>query len=242
MLSTVSPLSIVLSLTSLAYLASPVEGFNTFRRNNDVRALPHWCQRNLKTIEHIYNLTVYPNNVPIITQGGAAVPAGLFSEQATGRVSPLGNFSGFEDSIEYFFALAPTPQPQENNFVFYEADVVAYTSGCPNIASSIAYLRTGSYDNATGKIDPTKGTTTLSQVAFWRFDSAGAVLDYQAWIPNLQRWLAVATNVDFNLPIVQDATPSVLCPVIQQRCTGADQQYTDTDACINELKAKPFGK
>jgi hypothetical protein len=63
-------------------------------------SLPSWSQRNLNTIEKIYNLTVYPNNVPIVSIGASAVPAGLFNENATGRISPLGNFTGFDDSIE----------------------------------------------------------------------------------------------------------------------------------------------
>jgi hypothetical protein len=59
----------------------------------------------------IYNLTIYPDQLPILEQGAAAgVPPGLFNENATGRVDPVGKFTGFEDSIEYFFALAPVPQ------------------------------------------------------------------------------------------------------------------------------------
>src|SRR5947209_18932286 len=68
-----------------------------------------FAERNLNTIRKIYNLTVYPNQLPIIAQGGSAVPSGLFSPSASGRVTPIGNFTSFEDSIEYSFALAPVP-------------------------------------------------------------------------------------------------------------------------------------
>lgn len=124
--------------------------------------------RNLKTISEIYNLTVWPStispsyfishpavlpqpnqrtdNLPIITQGGAAVPPGLFAENATGRVSPLGNFTGFEDSIEYFFALALVPSPPAYS-VFSKATVVEFSSGCPEVAASVAWLETR-VDNA----------------------------------------------------------------------------------------------
>lgn len=128
------------------------------------RHLPDYAQRNLDTIRRIYNLTVYPNNVPIVTQGASAVPPGLFDQEATGRVSPVGNFSGFDDSIEYFFALAPTPQAQ-NGVAIYKADVVEFTSGCPEVASSLVYLRTGTVDPETGKLDESKPTSTLSQVS-----------------------------------------------------------------------------
>lgn len=35
--------------------------------------------------------------------------------------------------------------------------------------------------------------------------------------------------------------PSELCPVIQQRCTGSNQQYLDEAACVAELGVKNFG-
>lgn len=56
-----------------------------------------WSARNLKTIQTIYDLTVYPKNVPIITGGDDKVPANLFSTNATGRFSPVGEFEGFAD-------------------------------------------------------------------------------------------------------------------------------------------------
>jgi hypothetical protein len=125
--------------------------------------LPEYAQRNLDTIRKIYNLTVYPNNAPIVAKGAAAVPSGLFSQHATGRVSPVGNFSGFSDSIEYFFALAPTPRA-EGGLGIYQADVLEFTSGCPDVAASVVYLRTGHVDEKTGALDMSKPTSTLSQV------------------------------------------------------------------------------
>lgn len=126
-------------------------------------SLPDYAQRNLDTVQRIYNLTVYPNNAPIVAHGAAAVPPGLFSENAAGRVSPVGNFSGFDDSIEYFFALAPTPQGG-NGLGIYQADVLEFTSGCPEVAASLVYLRTGHVDPETGALDESQPTSTLAQV------------------------------------------------------------------------------
>jgi hypothetical protein len=61
-----------------------------------------WSARNLKTIQTIYDLTVYPKNVPIITGGEENVPPNLFSANATGRFSPVGEFEGFEDCRPHF--------------------------------------------------------------------------------------------------------------------------------------------
>lgn len=66
---------------------------------------PDWYNRNLNTVRQIYDLTVYPNNIPILMAGGKAVPPHLFDANATGRVSPVGDFENFEDSIEYVICL-----------------------------------------------------------------------------------------------------------------------------------------
>lgn len=97
-------------------------------------------RRNLKTIQSIYNHTIYPNNVPIIESDGKALPSGLFSQFATGRVSPLGNFTGFTDSIEYFFALAPVPSPSNLFQGITKAEIVEFTSGCDEVAASTVHL------------------------------------------------------------------------------------------------------
>lgn len=130
------------------------------------RQLPSFAERNLATIRAIYNLTVYPNNDPIVKLGSSQVPPGLFSPSAIGRVSPVGEFSGFNDSIEYFFALAPVPSdPEFQGVAIYQADVVEFTSGCPGIAASLVYLRTGKVDPQTGEVDSRVPVSTLSQVS-----------------------------------------------------------------------------
>lgn len=155
-------LSIFSLLTSsfCSALSLPPDGHANDKRYS---SLPEYAQRNLDTIRKIYNLTVYPDNVPIVNHGAEAVPPGLFNQDATGRVSPVGNFSGFADSIEYFFALAPTPQIS-NGIGFYSADVVEFTSGCPEVAASVVYLRTAHINKTTGEVDHSKPKSTLSQV------------------------------------------------------------------------------
>lgn len=48
-------------------------------------------------------MTVYPNNIPVIANGSAAVLPELFDLNVTGRITPVDNFTVLEDSIEYFF-------------------------------------------------------------------------------------------------------------------------------------------
>lgn len=69
----------------------------------------------------------------------------------------------------------------------------------------------------------------------------GAVLRYEAWIPNLQAWNMAALGLDFGDSTTDKAAASKLCPVIQQRCQGANQQYANAKDCVAVLEGKPFG-
>jgi hypothetical protein len=102
----------------------------------------HYEQRNFRTLSKIYNLTVYPNQLPILQHGAAAVPPGLFNQNATGRVDPVGNFTGFQDSIEYFFALAPVPQANPSSQAFSRIQLTEFSSACPDVAASVVFFFT----------------------------------------------------------------------------------------------------
>ena len=127
------------------------------------------AERNFETIRSIYNLTVYPNNLAIHTGASNAIPPGLFNTNATGRITPVGNFTGFTDSVEYFFALAPIPSSSNNNLAIYKSDLVQYTSGCRDIAASVVYLYAGRVDPTTGNYVGNQ-TTILVQVLKTQFD------------------------------------------------------------------------
>ena len=95
--------------------------------------------------------------------GSTAVPPGLFNEKATGRITPLGNFTGFVDSIEYFFGLVPTPDPPAY-LAISAADVVSFTSGCAEVAASVVYLTISVYN--PGAPNHGQFRTKLKQVSF----------------------------------------------------------------------------
>ncbi|CAN8097467.1 unnamed protein product [Discula destructiva] len=200
-----------------------------------------FAARNLATVQAVYNQTVYPlNTVAIKTQGQSV--AALFDPEARGRITPLGNFTGALDSIEYFYGLAPAPQTNPGGLGIYEAEVVEFTSGCPEVASSLVYLKTGPVNNVTGGLIPGSEVTILKQMAFWRFNATGAVQLYEAFIPTLQLWTTVSTGVDLSVGIYQAGLIAVqLCPAIQQGCTGVDQVYSGITDCSAQLLAKTFG-
>jgi hypothetical protein len=79
-------------------------------------------------------VTVFPANAKIIAEGAPAVPPGLFNANATGRVTPIGEFFGFQDSFEYFFGLAPLPSGSPPNGAISKATLAEFTSGCPEVS------------------------------------------------------------------------------------------------------------
>ncbi|KAJ7908458.1 hypothetical protein B0H13DRAFT_660138 [Mycena leptocephala] len=203
---------------------------------------PHWYTRNKQTIQKIYDLTVYPNNAAIIFGGDAAVPKGLFNMNATGRVTPVGEFFGFQDSIEYFWGLAPLPSGVPPNGVISRATLTDFTSGCAQVAASTVYLTVSTLnaDNSTGPY-----ISTLKQIAFWHFDNHGAVLKYEAWIPNLDPFVGLlhgGTDSSFYTPAGMTATIQGVCGLQAQTCVGPNQVYASAADCVAELKAKPFGR
>ncbi|KAJ6580576.1 hypothetical protein DFH09DRAFT_1146150 [Mycena vulgaris] len=186
---------------------------------------PHWHKRNRETIQQIYDLTVFPANAKIIAQGASAVPAGLFNVNATGRVTPVGEFTGFQDSIEYFFGLAPVPTGVPPNGVITKATLVEFTSGLRGARPNA--------DNSTGEV-----LTALKQIAFWHFDAKGSVLKYDAWIPSLDRYYNVAHGFGFDLynPAEMSGTIQQICGAQAQTCVGPNT------SALKTLTAKPFGR
>jgi hypothetical protein len=81
----------IATLVSLFLLLSAGMGLNPYQLPRDASAFQ---QRNLDTINGIYNLTTYPNNLAFLQGGVNAIPNGLFAEDVVGRVTPLGDLSG----------------------------------------------------------------------------------------------------------------------------------------------------
>ena len=118
-----------------------------------------------------------------------------------------------------------------------------FTSGCPTVASSVVYFRTTvSNPNAT---NDGQYLTTLKQVAFWEFDRRGAVLKYDAWIPNIRLYTALSSGrgniVAPPSPPEQAAAIKQTCTTAQALCTGNNTEYATFDDCVKTLSDKPFG-
>ncbi|KAI3392403.1 hypothetical protein diail_5730 [Diaporthe ilicicola] len=195
-------------------------------------------QRNLDTISKIYNLSTYPNNLAFLEGGEAVIPAGLFSEEVTGRITPIGNFTGLHDTVEYFFALTPDPAPP-TYATWTNATITHFVSECAEVAATVVYGKTMGV-NASVPATYQKLVSTIKQVSFWRFDDAGAVLKYDAWIPTLQQWWNTTHDVA-HYPVDETLVRNQLCQATQSKCTGANKQWDSLDQCVTNLSQKPMG-
>jgi hypothetical protein len=198
-----------------------------------------YAKRNFKTISSIYNLTVYPNQLPIFQAGGAGVPEGLFNKDVVGRVDPVGNFTGFEHSIEYFFALSPLPQGNPAKAAITGYRIAEFSSQCRDVAASVVYLYCSVVN--PGCADHGKPLPPLKQVAFWRFDRHGAVLKYDAWIPNLNSWVEATTAAYIADPQFRAASIEQICGATQMRCSGPNKQWSSVGECVAALSEKQYG-
>ncbi|KAJ7243074.1 hypothetical protein C8J57DRAFT_1367153 [Mycena rebaudengoi] len=203
------------SLLSLAFALS------TTLSCSASKAIPdNWYQRNKNTIQGIYNLTVFPANTRIIAGGAAAVPPGLFNVNATGRITPVGQFANDPSAIT-------------------KATIVAFTSGCPEVASSVVYLTVSTVnpDNSTGPY-----VSSQKQIAFWRFDDEGAVLKYDAWLPGLDHYVRVINRGEDPYDAASaNATVHAVCDAQALTCTGKNMQYANAAECVSILEKKKLG-
>lgn len=82
--------------------------------------------------------------------------------------------------------------------------------------------------------------SNLKKFASWRFDSTGAVIQYDASFSALAAFTSVSTGIPLT-PATGLALITQICTSASQLCTGANVQYADTATCIADLLAKPFG-
>ncbi|KAJ7491371.1 hypothetical protein B0H11DRAFT_2277873 [Mycena galericulata] len=193
--------------------------------NSSGASEPHWYKRNQNTIQAIYNLTIFPANAKIIAEDSSAVPAGLFNINATGRVTPVGEFFGFQDSIEYFFGLAPLLSGVLPNGAITNATLVEFTSGCPEVVTSTVYLTVSTInpENSTGAY-----ITALKQVriipfarlaALHLFYGTDILLAFRLrggcaqirWIPSLDLFTTALTDGTFYTPAGMNGIIEGIC-------------------------------
>ena len=231
----------ILSLLASAF-ASP---FHVKRQSNSTSPTTNttspeinYVERNRATIQAIYDNAQYPNNQVFMQKGYAAIPSGLFNQNVQGRIAPIGNFSGIQAAAEYFYGLTPPPDlPLYTTWT--NAQMVSFSSGCPNVASSVVWSAVTGV-NASFPQTYQQQVTTIKQVAFWRFDDDGAVIAYDAVIPNLAAYTIAQQGGPLDRA-AETAQIGQFCGNTQALCKGPNQVYDSMDQCQSTMLAKPYG-
>lgn len=186
----------------------------------------------------MYWLGGWKNATPFLENGVDALPQGVLNENATGRIGPVGNFSGIKASAEYFFGLGP--QAADPFYIAWTSmDVTSFSSECPEVAASKVKIGTSIVN--PGHPDDGKYMSTLVQTAFWRFDDEGAVIAYDADLPQLGKWFSKAYDADFTDRATQIQTINNLCVDTMNFCVGSNQQFESVQQCIVFHAMADFG-
>ncbi|KAJ3331383.1 hypothetical protein HDU93_009778, partial [Gonapodya sp. JEL0774] len=212
---------------SFTDLPSPSEPASRFTTYKEIQA----------TVFNIYNLTIFPNNLAIISSG--KVPPRTFADPAGGRIWPIGTFDNTEDTVEYQFGIFGSQNSSNAAAglipVIKKFYIHAFVQTGNIAATSIDYVM---LNTVTGTYYP------LRVQGFWRVDPATwAVSAYDVHVQNTVPFFNI---VGLGLPtwIDQPALAALICISQDTACKGANQVYggAGQPQCFIELTSgKPFG-
>ncbi|KXS18593.1 hypothetical protein M427DRAFT_53547 [Gonapodya prolifera JEL478] len=212
------------SFTDIPSPSEPASRFNTY---NEIKA----------TVFNIYNLTIFPNNLEIISSG--KVPPRTFSNNSGGRIWPIGTFENTEDTVEYQFGIFGSQNSSNVAAqlipVIHEFTIHAFVQTGNIAATSIDYKMLNTF---------TKQYYPLRVQGFWRIEpDAWSVSAYDVHVQNTVPFFNI---VGLGLPngLTQPALAAVICISQETACKGANQVYggSGQPQCFIELTTvKPFG-
>lgn len=191
----------------------------------DATAAAKVAQRYLATIRRVYEpLKGLPEQVAgfAIT---ATAPNGTFAAAPVGRIRPLGVFTDLPQTLEYFYGITSAAGLRLLDF-----EITQFVASPPYAFAKVDLPTISMVTNATA---------TASHIGLWRFDEADRITGYDLDFAGITPALAVV-SVNYSSPIVvrQGLIPR-LCASIQQLCTGGNQVYDSTEACVRFLTPLP---
>jgi len=174
--------------------------------------------RNINITKTLYAGLIYPNALNIVTAG--QYPAGIFADNAGGRITPVGEFTDQEGTFEYFYGLAANTDIVSATFpkLIARDNIVAF-----QVTLLIDHNQIGA-----------EGLQNLTQEGFITFDDNSLIISYDLAILRLGQATVVT-------PSEYPAVIQNICTVADQYCVGNLTQYASHDACVAELTTVNFG-
>jgi len=176
---------------------------------------------NINVTKVLYQGLNYPFAAQIVDAG--VYPAGIFSLNASGRITPVGSFTDAIGSFEYFYGLA-------SNFVFIEGTFIKLIA-----KQNLVAMRIDLTINLTASGEGV-GLLNLTQEGFITFDENSLITSYDLVILNLGEAFDPMITAEALVEI-----PEEICEVHEYYCLGANQQYANFESCLNYIYNINYG-
>jgi len=196
---------------------------------------PEWQVRNYNQIRKIYDNVQYPKNIEIIANGP---PPGLFAQNVSGRINPIGNFTDIKGLVEYFYALTPAVTNNLIGAALGELVIVGFSSMCAEVAAFSGYVPICIYNKASQTCGSTVGY--IAQQGFFKFNTNGEVAYYDLVLESFNEVMTILFG-DQTLASTQFIIREQICLTAAANCTGDNLQYDSLGTCLILLGAKTYG-
>jgi len=174
---------------------------------------------NINVTKTLYDSLVFPT--PALILAAEEYPAGIFTNVTSGRITPLGDFDDAVGSFEYFYGLAARGNVSSVKIIYIIAK-----------ANTVAVRVDLLFDaGPTGLLN----NENLTQIGFLTFDENNFITSYDLAILRLGEAVGLVPPSEY-LDYVEE-----ICLVHQDNCTGANQQYANFEACVEQISSMNFG-
>jgi len=187
--------------------------------------------RQLRAIEAVYNMTIYPHNNYIIQTG---ILPDVLADNVKARVYDFAvKLEGPLSVAEYFYGLTPNDYSTAPPTIIISGVDFQHFMSKGNFAwTSINYVISL---KSTGQF-----LSNSTQVAHWRFNDDDKIVEIDAFQPYYDIGFREGVP-DSAYPFYRAALIDQACNRHQNNCLGANKQYANYTECSNFLYSLPFG-
>jgi hypothetical protein len=206
-------------------------------------------KKHIATVVQFFNNTIGDTPTMILATHGIPQLQSLLSPNVKSRISPAGEFDGFEGVVEYFYGFVANPGLRVTNIDYRQI------SATGNTVSAKANLWLVSLDPASSGNHP-PAIWNLTTYAFFTFDSNDLIISIDVDVPNLGAILDIpdsqpqAAELRYNQTIGVCAlmtmatpffpNPNGTCGHLADVWTGANP-FARFQSCVYFMNSIPYG-
>jgi len=173
-------------------------------------------------VTQLYENLIFP--MPLMIMQNPSLIQDLFSNNVSGRITPVGVFDDLEGTVEYFYALASNIGGKVQ-----DVNIIDLTSEGSTVSIRVDILFNSTDVSGVHFFN-------LTETGFFHFDDEGRILEYDLSILRLGL-VGDPITTNHSLYIGE------ICQVSAMYCdnNSTTKQYNSTMECIEFLSAVPFG-